>query len=322
MTTLPCFVGDADPLLARVPGADLHMYGTVWLLTQGETRKTKRVRLFTEFVSRRRRVRAASRGTLFWRLMSGRSPTRLVRPAGCPAKPAKVQTPDLFLTGLLRPHSPHSRRSANGPSPPKRDVGCLYPQCLLRVDTSRELRANSGHSRKAHQTLKGLRSGYTPGVAFYSYVVALIHSNVRRCQENLGAVRSSGGLTRIASTTRGQICPITAWIGAGRRSRFVDQRPNLEGFRRKRRVACGKRDVFVSAHPGRHPLLVLGINHAIVARDLILAVVPGFENVAAAKCEGRPARSLSGVAAHGGPLAEAEIGHMVRLARSSSMLTG
>jgi DNA-binding transcriptional LysR family regulator len=53
MTTLPCFVGDADPLLVRVSGTDLHMYGTLWLLTQGETRKTKRVRLFTEFVSRR-----------------------------------------------------------------------------------------------------------------------------------------------------------------------------------------------------------------------------------------------------------------------------
>jgi len=53
MTTLPCFVGDADPQLVRVPGADLHMHGTLWLLTQGETRKTKRVRLFTEFVSRR-----------------------------------------------------------------------------------------------------------------------------------------------------------------------------------------------------------------------------------------------------------------------------
>jgi DNA-binding transcriptional LysR family regulator len=53
MTTLPCFVGDADPLLARVPGTDLHMHGTLWLLTQGEARKTKRVRLFTEFVSRR-----------------------------------------------------------------------------------------------------------------------------------------------------------------------------------------------------------------------------------------------------------------------------
>jgi DNA-binding transcriptional LysR family regulator len=53
ITTLPCFVGDADPQLVRVPGADLHMYGMLWLLTQGETRKTKRVRLFTEFVSRR-----------------------------------------------------------------------------------------------------------------------------------------------------------------------------------------------------------------------------------------------------------------------------
>lgn len=53
MTMLPCFVGDADPLLARVPGTALRMHGTLWLLTQGETRKTKRVRLFTEFVSRR-----------------------------------------------------------------------------------------------------------------------------------------------------------------------------------------------------------------------------------------------------------------------------
>jgi DNA-binding transcriptional LysR family regulator len=53
ITTLPCFVADADPLLARAPGADLHRYGTLWLLTQGETRKTKRVRLITEFLSRR-----------------------------------------------------------------------------------------------------------------------------------------------------------------------------------------------------------------------------------------------------------------------------
>jgi DNA-binding transcriptional LysR family regulator len=53
ITTLPCFLGDADPLLSRVPGTDLHKYGTLWLLTQGETRKTKRVQLFTEFVSRK-----------------------------------------------------------------------------------------------------------------------------------------------------------------------------------------------------------------------------------------------------------------------------
>lgn len=53
ITTLPCFIGDADPLLVRVTGTDIHMYGTLWILTQGETRKTKRVQLFTEFVSRR-----------------------------------------------------------------------------------------------------------------------------------------------------------------------------------------------------------------------------------------------------------------------------
>jgi DNA-binding transcriptional LysR family regulator len=51
MTILPCFVGDADPQLVRSPGSNVHMHGTLWLLTQGETRKTKRVRLFTEFMS-------------------------------------------------------------------------------------------------------------------------------------------------------------------------------------------------------------------------------------------------------------------------------
>ena len=40
ITTLPCFVGDADPLLVRVPDTDLHLYGTVWLLTQGFSRNS------------------------------------------------------------------------------------------------------------------------------------------------------------------------------------------------------------------------------------------------------------------------------------------
>ena len=53
ITALPCFMADADPLLVRVPGASLHKYGAVWLLTHGETRKTKRVQLFTAFLSRR-----------------------------------------------------------------------------------------------------------------------------------------------------------------------------------------------------------------------------------------------------------------------------
>jgi DNA-binding transcriptional LysR family regulator len=53
MAILPCFVGDADPLLVRVPGSGLYQHGTLWLLTQGETRKTKRVRLFIDFLSNR-----------------------------------------------------------------------------------------------------------------------------------------------------------------------------------------------------------------------------------------------------------------------------
>ena len=52
MTKLPCFVGDADPMLMKSKTPP-RMSGTLSILTQGETRKTKRVRLFTEFVSRR-----------------------------------------------------------------------------------------------------------------------------------------------------------------------------------------------------------------------------------------------------------------------------
>ncbi len=53
MTVIPCFVGDGDPLLTRVPGTESHPYGTLWLLTQGETRKTRRVRLLSEFIAAR-----------------------------------------------------------------------------------------------------------------------------------------------------------------------------------------------------------------------------------------------------------------------------
>ncbi len=53
ITTLSCFVGDSDPELVRVPGSVAHSHGTIWLLTYGETRKTKRVRLFLEFIASR-----------------------------------------------------------------------------------------------------------------------------------------------------------------------------------------------------------------------------------------------------------------------------
>ena len=54
LATLSCFVGDADPQLVSAPGTHLELYGTLWLLTYGEMRNTKRVRRFVEFISHRR----------------------------------------------------------------------------------------------------------------------------------------------------------------------------------------------------------------------------------------------------------------------------
>ena len=53
ISTLPCFVGDADPALTRAPGAGVHRHGSLYLLTQGETRGSRRVRLFVEFIASR-----------------------------------------------------------------------------------------------------------------------------------------------------------------------------------------------------------------------------------------------------------------------------
>lgn len=53
MGLLPCFVGDAEPGLARAPGTGDGSHGSLWILSQGETRRTKRVRLFIDFVSLR-----------------------------------------------------------------------------------------------------------------------------------------------------------------------------------------------------------------------------------------------------------------------------
>ena len=53
LARLPCFIGDADPNLVRAPGSITKRLGTLWLLTYGETRKTRRVRLFSEFIQRR-----------------------------------------------------------------------------------------------------------------------------------------------------------------------------------------------------------------------------------------------------------------------------
>ena len=66
VTTLPCFVGDPDPSLARVPGSGVHRHGTLHLLTQGETRSTRRVRVFVDFI--------AGRLTAHADLLAGRRP--------------------------------------------------------------------------------------------------------------------------------------------------------------------------------------------------------------------------------------------------------
>ena len=58
MTRLPCVVGDADPMLTRAPGTAPRLNGALWILTQGDSRNTKRVRLFIDFVSQRLAGRA------------------------------------------------------------------------------------------------------------------------------------------------------------------------------------------------------------------------------------------------------------------------
>lgn len=50
---LPCFVGDSEPDLVRAPGTLNGSHGSLWILSQGETRRAKRVRLFIDFVSQR-----------------------------------------------------------------------------------------------------------------------------------------------------------------------------------------------------------------------------------------------------------------------------
>ena len=52
-TILACFIGDLNPCLVRVPGSITEYYGTIWLLTLDDTRKTKRVRVFSDFIKSR-----------------------------------------------------------------------------------------------------------------------------------------------------------------------------------------------------------------------------------------------------------------------------
>jgi DNA-binding transcriptional LysR family regulator len=64
ITLLPCFLGDADPELVRVPAGPITRAGDIWLLTHADTRQTKRVRLLCDH------IRSAMRG--FTGRMAGR----------------------------------------------------------------------------------------------------------------------------------------------------------------------------------------------------------------------------------------------------------
>ncbi len=51
LTMLPCFLGDPDPGLARVPGAVPIADRSIWLLLRPDLRKTARVRAFVDFIA-------------------------------------------------------------------------------------------------------------------------------------------------------------------------------------------------------------------------------------------------------------------------------
>lgn len=50
-TRMPCFLGDGDPDLARVPDLPLMPYAPVWVLTHADLRHVPRIATFTHFMS-------------------------------------------------------------------------------------------------------------------------------------------------------------------------------------------------------------------------------------------------------------------------------
>lgn len=51
LTYLPCFIGDADPGLMRVPGAEPADDRSIWLLLHSDLRRNARVRVFVDFMA-------------------------------------------------------------------------------------------------------------------------------------------------------------------------------------------------------------------------------------------------------------------------------
>jgi DNA-binding transcriptional LysR family regulator len=54
-TRMPCFLGDSDPELARVPGVGLFDYPSIWILTHPDLRATRRVTAFMGFAAQQLR---------------------------------------------------------------------------------------------------------------------------------------------------------------------------------------------------------------------------------------------------------------------------
>ncbi|MEM7056462.1 MAG: LysR family transcriptional regulator [Pseudomonadota bacterium] len=52
ISILPCFMGDVDDRLARVPGATLQPDRSIWLLLHSDLRRTARVRALVDFAAR------------------------------------------------------------------------------------------------------------------------------------------------------------------------------------------------------------------------------------------------------------------------------
>ncbi|MEO0831247.1 MAG: LysR family transcriptional regulator [Pseudomonadota bacterium] len=53
---MPCFLGDPDPRLVRLPGTPLFPYPSIWVLTHSDLRSMVRVSVFMEFMARRLRA--------------------------------------------------------------------------------------------------------------------------------------------------------------------------------------------------------------------------------------------------------------------------
>lgn len=70
MAQLACFIGDLEPSLKRVPGAQPDIEWDLWLLWHRDLRKTARVRLLVDYLAEvigRRRELIEGRRPLAWR---------------------------------------------------------------------------------------------------------------------------------------------------------------------------------------------------------------------------------------------------------------